>query len=83
MCTPPLNIYNYEKNAALPQHLALDELLLNYVNSNPQSSGIRFYDSQNLSIVLGLANKIDEHVHLEACDRVEWLENHVCLQYQA
>lgn len=63
-----LNIYDYKNQSTLSEHLALDELLLTYVNSTPKSSGMRFYDSQNLSIVLGLANKVNEHVHLDACN---------------
>ena len=64
-----LNVYTYKRQAMLTEHLALDELLLNYVNSTPKSSGIRFYDTHHLSIVLGLANKVNEHVHLKACKK--------------
>ena len=69
MQTPYLNNYQSIKAVKLTEHLALDELLLNYVNVQPKSSGIRFYDSQQLSVVLGLANKVDEHVHLESCKK--------------
>lgn len=56
-------------NFTLAEQLALDELLLHHVNEKPGRSSIRFYDSEILTIVLGLGNKVAEHVHIDACEK--------------
>lgn len=69
MQTAKLYYYKEVKTHSLASSLAIDELLLNHVNENSHSSGIRFYDSQETSVVLGLGNKVQEHVRMDACHK--------------
>ena len=67
MSSSIFHYYSDTTKFSLSEHLAIDELLLNHVNSTKKSSGIRFYDSNELAVVLGLGNKVKEHVNISAC----------------
>jgi len=56
--TPPLTV---------AQHIALDRNLLPLVGSGDLPPLLRFWDCLDEAVVLGVAQKVDDHVHADAC----------------
>ena len=49
------------------ENLALDEALLHYAEENDGPEVLRFWESADPFVVLGLSGKVDDDVHMEAC----------------